>query len=120
HSGGGIWKICLADSACVVSPSTPVRLRHAARGSVEEVVEFEDAVQRFSEYFKGDGRMIDQEYQERLTDGMVRCYLVEDKVAGFGHQAINALYPAPAGAPPEEASQTGPGTYFPPDQPEFQ
>jgi len=121
HSGGGIWKVSLAASGtCVVAPSTPVRLRHAARGSVEEVVQFEDAVQRFSEYFKGDGRMIDQEYQERLTDGMVRCYLVEDKVAGFGHQAINALYPAPGGAPAEEAPQPGPRLYYPPDQLEFQ
>jgi hypothetical protein len=39
--------------------------------------------------------MIDQAYQERLTEGMIRCYLVVDQVEGFGHQAINALFPRP-------------------------
>jgi hypothetical protein len=64
--------------------------------------------------------MIDQEYQERLTEGMVRCYLVQEKVAGFGHQAVNALFPAPPGAPPSEAPQPGPRLYHPPTLPEFQ
>ena len=64
--------------------------------------------------------MIDQEFQERLTDGMIRCYLVHDKVAGFGHQAINALFPPPAGAPPTEAPQPGLRLYHPPTKPEFE
>ena len=64
--------------------------------------------------------MIDQEYQERLPEGMIRCYLVQEKVAGFGHQAINALFPAPAGAPPTEAPQPGRRLYYPPTKPEFQ
>ncbi len=51
---------------------------------------------------------------------MIRCYLVHDKVAGFGHQAVNALYPAAAGAPPESAPQPGPRLYHPPDLKEFQ
>jgi len=51
---------------------------------------------------------------------MVRCYLVLDKVAGFGYQAINAFYPAPPGAPPTEAPQPGPRLYHPPTLPEFQ
>ncbi len=45
------------------------------------------------------GHMIDQAWQPRLADGMVRAYLVEDRVAGFGHQAVNALYPAQHGQP---------------------
>jgi len=65
-------------------------------------------------------RVIDQEYQERLPEGMVRCYLVHDKVAGFGHQAINALFPPPAGAPPTEAPEPGPRLYHPSTKPEFQ
>jgi hypothetical protein len=46
--------------------------------------------------------MIDQAWQPRLPEGMVRAYLVEDRVAGFGHQAVNALHPdrAHAGAAP--------------------
>jgi hypothetical protein len=64
--------------------------------------------------------MIDQAYQARLPEGMIRCYLVHDKVAGFGHQAINALCPAPAGAPPDATPQTTPRLYHPPSMPEFQ
>jgi hypothetical protein len=61
--------------------------------------------------------MIDQAWQPRLADGMVRAYLVEDRVAGFGHQAVNALYPAaPGQAPP----QPGPRLYHGPDLPQFQ
>jgi len=31
--------------------------------------------------------MIDQIYQRRLPQGMVRCYLVRDQVAGFGEHS---------------------------------
>lgn len=41
-------------------------------------------------------------------------------MAGFGHQAVNALFPAPPSAPPSEAPQPGPRLYYPPDKPEFQ
>jgi hypothetical protein len=61
--------------------------------------------------------MVDQAWQPRLVDGMVRAYLVEDRVAGFGHQAVNALYPA---APGEPASAAGPRLYHPADLPQFQ
>ena len=64
--------------------------------------------------------MIDQEYQERLPEGMIRCYLVHDKVVGFGHQAINALFPAPPGTSSSDAPQPGPRLYYPPTQPDFQ
>jgi hypothetical protein len=64
--------------------------------------------------------MIDQEYQERLPEGMIRYYLVHDRVVGFGHQAVNALVPAPSAAVPEEAPQPGPRYYHPPSKPGFQ
>jgi hypothetical protein len=64
--------------------------------------------------------MIDQEYQERLPEGMIRCYLVHDQVAGFGHQAVNALYPAPASETHEAPPAPGPRYYHPPSKPEFQ
>jgi hypothetical protein len=38
----------------------------------------------------------------------------------FGHQAINALFPAPLGAPATEALLPGPRLYHPPSMPEFQ
>jgi hypothetical protein len=77
-------------------------------------------LQRCEPYLAGDGRIIDQAYQARLPEGMIRCYLVHDKVAGFGHQAINALFPAAPGAPPESAPQPGPRYYHPSTKREFQ
>lgn len=43
----------------------------------------------------------------RVSEGMVRAYLVGDRVAGFGHQAINALHP--------DHAQPGPRLYHGPD-----
>lgn len=120
HSGGGIWKIAMHDKTPLWSADTLVNLRHAERGSIEQVVPLEEALETFRPYFLNGGRVIDQEYQERLTDGMIRCYLIVDKVEGFGHQAINALYPAPPGGRPEDAPQPGPRLYHPADKPEFQ
>src|SRR5262249_44297775 len=77
-------------------------------------------VARCRQYFQGDSRIIDQVYQPRLTDGIVRCYQVRDRVAGFGEQLINALYPASPGAAPSEAPQPGPRLYYPATRPDFQ
>jgi hypothetical protein len=51
---------------------------------------------------------------------MIRCYLVHDRVEGFGHQAVNALCPAPPGAPRDAFPETTRRLYHPPDKPEFQ
>jgi len=51
---------------------------------------------------------------------MVRCYLVGDTVAGFGHQAVNALFPPAPSAAPGDAPQPGPRLYHPPTAPQFQ
>jgi hypothetical protein len=64
--------------------------------------------------------MIDQAYQPRLPEGMIRCYLVHDKVGGFGFQAINALCPAPLGAGPDAAPPPSSRVYHPLSMPEFQ
>jgi hypothetical protein len=122
QSGDGVWKVELAagTGAAAAPEQTLVRARHAKRGCVEETIPLSEFFSRCEPYFAGDGRLIDQAYQARLPEGMIRCYLVHDEVAGFGHQAINALYPAPPGAPPETAPQPGPRYYHPPSLPQFQ
>lgn len=116
HSGIGVWRVELAQPQ---GPSPLLKLRHAQRGSDEEIVDLPTLLQRMAPYFEPaqGGHMIDQAWQPRLADGMVRAYLVEDRVTGFGHQAVNALYPAKAGEP---GAQPGPRLYHGPDKPEFQ
>jgi hypothetical protein len=70
--------------------------------------------------FAYGGAMIDQPYQSRLQEGMIRCYVVGKQVVGFGEQLINALYPAPACRPESEAPEPGPRLYFPADRADFQ
>jgi hypothetical protein len=115
NGGNGVWKV-------ETHPSDPtlVRVRHALRGSVEQDIPLNAFLVQCEAYFVGPGRIIDQPYQERLTDGMVRCYLVGDRVVGFGHQAINALFPAPSDGAPGDAPLPGPRLYYPPTKPEFQ
>lgn len=124
HSGQGIWKVEPVAVGDVASASgaklSQVRVREAPRGSPEEVLALDTFVERCAGYFKGDGRMIDQPWQSRLPEGMIRCYLVQDKVEGFGHQAVNALCPAPPGAPRDAFPATTTRLYFPPDKREFQ
>jgi hypothetical protein len=128
HSGIGIWRVQRETAEMAETAETPsaqdehmrVRVLHAPRGSAERTMPLSAFIDECDVYFAGAGRMIDQVYQKRLPEGMVRCYLVHDTVAGFGHQAINALHPAPPGAPASEAPPAGPRLYYPPTEAAFQ
>ena len=129
HSGIGVWKVeWLNAGAKSINPSdnrvpsleAQVRVRHAERGNIDTVMSLAEFFDLCEPYFTSSGKMIDQAYQTRLPEGMIRCYLVRNQVVGFGHQAINALYPTPMGANPSEAPQPGPRLYYPPSVPEFQ
>ena len=125
HSGDGVWKIELADQAAtsnasVVSPHAAVRVRHAKRGSVETTMPLAAFIAQCEPYFSRGDAMIDQSYQRRLPEGMVRCYLVRHRVAGFGEQLVNALYPAEPGAAATSAPQPGARLYYPPTRADFQ
>jgi len=124
NGGNGVWKVEAAAPApagtAVLAPDTRVRVRHAKRGSAEEEMTLGAFLRRWEPYFAADGQLIDQAYQPRLTEGMVRCYLTGDRVAGFGEQRINALYPAAPGADPRTPPMPGPRLYYPPTRPDFQ
>ncbi len=111
HSGIGVWRVGLAGGD---SGTGLLTLRHAQRGSEEERVDLPGLLQRLAPYFgpAEGGHMIDQAWQSRLADGMVRAYLVGDRVTGFGHQAVNALHPT--------EPQPGSRLYHGPDLPAFQ
>ena len=114
NGGNGVWKVELDGKG-----ETNVSVRQAEKGAAEERMTLDAFSKRCEAYFERGGGMLDQEYQERLTEGMIRCYLVSDRVEGFGLQAINGLYPPPPGAPPEAAPRPTKRTYHPPTLPEY-
>jgi hypothetical protein len=124
QSGDGIWLVATADGGgdptADAGGDASLRVRHAKRGSPEEVLTLDAFITRCSGYFRAAGGMIDQAYQARLPEGMIRCYLVRDRVEGFGEQLINALYPAASGAAAHTAPEPGPRLYYPPTRADFQ
>jgi hypothetical protein len=99
HSGIGVWRVAARGDGRVA-------LRHAQRGAAEEAVTLADAVDRMAPYFEAGGHMVDQAWQPRLPEGMLRAYLVQDRVAGFGVQPVVALHPT---------AEPTPRTYHPAD-----
>lgn len=120
HSGQGIWKVEPIDAQAGGGAAIRFRVREAPRDSPELVMGLDAFVTRCERYFAGAGRMIDQPWQSRLPEGMIRCYLVHDRVEGFGHQAVNALCPAPEGMPRDAFPATTKRHYYPPGKAEFQ
>ena len=92
NGGQGVWKIELTGA-------DTVEVLHARRGSQIEPMSLVALMERMEGYFAGEGRLIEQPFQARLPDGMIRCYLVQDRVVGFGRQLIKALLPPEAGDP---------------------
>ncbi|HLZ82662.1 MAG TPA: Cj0069 family protein [Caulobacteraceae bacterium] len=72
-----------------------------ARGDVTETgVRLADFMDRYDTYLSGGGGLIDQDLQPRVGEGLVRCYMCQDKVAGFSEQFPRSKGPGePAGAP---------------------
>ncbi len=114
NDGNGVWKVEQLEGA----DASRVRLQHALAGASIEELSFGDAALRFQAYFDDSGSVIDQPYEPRLGEGMIRCYMARDKVAGFGHQFVTALLPASTGesAPPAPS----PRLYYGPAKTEFQ
>jgi hypothetical protein len=112
NGGQGVWKVVLKGDG------ETVRLQEATNreGKAEELplVSF---IERCSAYFVGEGRLIDQAFQPRIVDGIVRCYMVANALVGFSRQ-----YPPGYGTPitPEETfGLPAAKTMYPPDAAEF-
>lgn len=90
--GQGVWKVARERGGLCVQEA--VRSAAPMRFSVE------DFVTRCASYFDRDGFMVEQSFQERIADGMIRVYLTHDRVVGFAHQYPAGLRPESAGEPP--------------------
>ncbi|HUG21757.1 Cj0069 family protein [Piscinibacter sp.] len=107
HSGIGVWRV-------EQSGDGTLTVQHAQRGSAPQRLDLEALQATLATYFEPacGGHMIDQAWQTRLPEGMVRAYLVDDRVAGFGLQAVNALHP--------DVPLPGPRLYHGPELPGYQ
>ena len=56
----------------------------ATRGSVPEDMSLDDFMRRCGAYFAADGRIVDQPFQPRLPDGMIRCYMARIRLSVSG------------------------------------
>ena len=114
NGGQGVWKVEQ------LSDATMARVLHARRGSVPEAIPLAEFMKQCEAYFANEGCIVDQPFQARLPEGMIRCYMGADKVIGFGHQLIKALIPPPPEGPDSPAAQPGPRIMHPASAPEFQ
>jgi hypothetical protein len=91
NGGQGIWKV-----EALASPRNRpmVRVLDATKDTPEELA-LDEFLKRCVTYFEDDC-VIDQPFQARLSEGVVRCYMAGDRCAGFGHQKVRALVDAPA------------------------
>jgi len=117
-AGNGVWRVELAPGWPGGLPGldTPVLVQ---RSEPRNVTPLEEAtlgpfLEDCRAYFTWSGCLIDQPYQERLGEGMIRVYFVHDEVVGFCHQWPKGLLtptraeetPAPLVSPTMEDPDT--------------
>ena len=92
NGGDGVWRVDLLERDVSVEPTNKVRVQHALnRDGSSELMSLGSFIERCDEYFEWSGCLIDQAFQARLSDGMVRCYFSLDEVVGFCRQAPKGL-----------------------------
>ncbi|MEA2729821.1 MAG: hypothetical protein QOF70_4296 [Acetobacteraceae bacterium] len=118
NGGQGVWKVEPVSAG--PHNQTMVRVLEARRGSMPETMPLAAFMRRCAPYFAAEGCIVDQPFQPRLPDGMIRCYIAADRVVGFGHQRIKALIEPPPEGPESEAAQPGPRIMHGASAPPFQ
>jgi hypothetical protein len=118
NAGQGVWKVEWLEQSIGAAPV--VTVLEARRGSMPEILPLDIFMSRCETYFGWGGCIIDQSFQPRLRDGMIRCYMGVDKVVGFGHQMVKALLPPPPEGPDAPAAQPGPRKMYGPDAVQFE
>ena len=107
NDGQGVWKVELL-SKWASEDAGVVSVLQALRGSIPEQLPIAEFMTRSEVYFANGGCIVDQPFQQRLPEGMIRCYMGVDRVVGFGHQLIKGLIPPPPEGPDSPAAQPGP------------
>ncbi len=94
NGGEGVWKVERIDRLPGGAPAD--RVLHARRGGMPEELALADFMTRCGAYLTPDGCIVDQPFQPRLPDGMIRCYMAADEVVGFGQQFGSCTPPRPS------------------------
>ncbi|MEA1834931.1 Cj0069 family protein, partial [Methylobacterium durans] len=105
NGGIGVWKVERGTGADVL-------VQEARDRSLRTVPLDAFLAERASDFGAG-GTLVDQPFQARHLEGMVRCYVSGTRVVGFGAQYVTAL------APPEHG-RAPPRLYSGPDDERFQ
>lgn len=85
NAGIGVWKIEQTSDASGMEAIVEVQDAHP-RGTNTETRRLGDVIDELAPAFGGGGCLIDQPFQPRIADGLVRAYLVTDRIAGFALQ----------------------------------
>jgi hypothetical protein len=104
--GIGVWKVERVGPDSIVA-------QEAAGAAPPQTLPLDELLQQCEPYFAGGGVIVEQPYQTRLAEGMIRAYLTHDRVVGFTHQYPRGLLPpgTPAGA--------GGKVFEPPTEPRY-
>jgi hypothetical protein len=86
--GNGVWKVEWDNPN-----QATLHVQHAVRDSTVEKLSLDEFVARCDPYFAGGGFMVEQPFQARLAEGMIRVYLTHNQVVGFAHQYPQGLLP---------------------------
>ena len=73
NDGRGVWKV-----EAIARPgarANTLRVLEAMRGSVPNELPLPDFMTRCEAYFEAGGCIVDQPFQPRLPEGMIRCYM---------------------------------------------
>ena len=89
NDGQGVWRV--ERLARASSGEAEVRVCEAHAGSAPTQVPLDRFLASCERYFCGGGVIVDHPFEPRLRDGMIRCYLSEDRVVGFAHQHPQGL-----------------------------
>ncbi len=107
NGGQGVWKVELVSEPAGAGRVSCASCMRSA-GVCPKNCRWRSSWRGASPISRSDGCIVDQPFQPRLSDGMIRCYMGADKVVGFGHQYIKALIPPPPEGPDSPAAQPGP------------
>ena len=106
NGGIGVWRV-------TAQPDGRVEILSARGEEPSRTLPLADFLsERRGDFGVGSG-LVDQPFQARHMEGMVRCYMSGDRVVGFGYQLVRALADREAGA-------AGARLYSGPDDDRFQ